>query len=92
MVKPLEEQIKIKVCIGSSCHLKGSRIVIQTFQNQIEKHNLQDVIQMSGQFCMKNCQNGVCIMIDDKAFSVNPAEADSFFEKEIITRVKVCND
>ena len=84
--------MKIRVCIGSSCHLKGSRIVIQTFQNQIDKYNLQDKIQMSGQFCMKNCQNGVCVMLDDKACSVNPADADTFFEKEILSAIKVQND
>ena len=34
--------IKISVCIGSSCHLKGSYNVINGFQHVIEKNNVSD--------------------------------------------------
>ena len=42
--------MKITVCIGSSCHLKGSRQVIQTLQRLIAEHQLQDQVELSGTF------------------------------------------
>ena len=51
--------MKITVCIGSSCHLKGSRRIIERLQALIAEHNLQDKVVMAGQFCMGDCMNGV---------------------------------
>ena len=49
--------MKITVCIGSSCHLKGSRQVVEQLQYLIAQHNLKDKIDLGGTFCMGNCQN-----------------------------------
>ena len=51
--------MKVVVCIGSSCHLKGSRKVIEQLQYLIAQNDLKDKIELSGTFCMNNCQNGV---------------------------------
>ena len=32
--------MKITVCIGSSCHIKGSRSVVEQLQDMISKHDL----------------------------------------------------
>ena len=44
--------MKITVCIGSSCHLKGSRQVVEQLQNMIAKENLGDRVELAGTFCM----------------------------------------
>ena len=49
--------IKITVCIGSSCHIKGSRQVVEQLQYLIAKNNLNDKVELSGTFCMGKCQN-----------------------------------
>ena len=51
--------MKITVCIGSSCHLKGSRQVVEKLQKLVDEHNLKDKIILCGTFCMGNCQKGV---------------------------------
>ena len=45
--------IELSVCIGSSCHIKGSYNVIQTFQQMIEENNLHNEVDFKGTFCMK---------------------------------------
>lgn len=80
--------IELNVCIGSSCHLKGSYNVIQTFQQLIEAMQLHDKIELKAQFCMKQCQNGVSVSIGDKVFSVSPETAKSFFKSTIVPLVK----
>ncbi len=79
--------MKIKVCIGSSCHLKGSKIVVEKIQELIKTHNAQDKIELSGAFCMSKCQEGVCVAIDDVVHSVKPEGAEMFFEKEIMQKI-----
>ena len=50
--------IKIKVCIGSACHVKGSRRVVEGLQYQIAERKLKDKINLGGVFCMGRCQEG----------------------------------
>lgn len=78
--------MKVTICIGSSCHLKGSRQVIERLQQLIRENNLADSVELCGTFCMKNCVNGVSVTVDDKLFSVKPDSVDSFFETEILKR------
>lgn len=79
--------MKVTVCIGSSCHLKGSRSVVEELQYLISENNLKDKIELGGTFCMGNCQNGVCTTVNDKSFSVIPETVKAFFEKEILVKV-----
>lgn len=78
--------MKVTICIGSSCHLKGSRQVVEQLQELISKENLGDKVELSGTFCMGKCQQGVCVTVDDDFFSVTPETAEEFFEKEIKAR------
>ena len=75
--------MKVTVCIGSSCHIKGSRQVVEQLQNLIAEHDLKDKVELGGTFCMGKCQEGVCVTVDDRFFSVSPDTVDGFFENEI---------
>lgn len=79
--------MKIKICIGTSCYLKGAYNVLQYFQHQIEKRGLHDKIEITGAFCMGNCQNGVSVKINDELFGVTPDSAAKFFEEKILTKL-----
>ena len=79
--------MKITVCIGSSCHLKGSRLVVASLQKLIAENNVSDKVELGGTFCMGQCQKGVCVTVDDDFYSVCPEGVDDFFEKSILTRV-----
>ena len=80
--------MKITICIGSSCHLKGSRPIIEQLQKLVAEHNLCDQIELSGTFCTGNCQKGVCVYLDDELFSLTPDTAASFFNVEVLPRVE----
>ena len=75
--------MKVTVCIGSSCHIKGSRQVVERLQHLIAQEKLGDRVQLGGTFCMGKCQEGVCVTVDDRFFSVSPDTVDGFFENEI---------
>ena len=79
--------MKVTICIGSSCHLKGSRQIVEQLQFLVAENNLQDKVDLSGTFCMGNCVNGVNVMVDDKQFSLSPDTTKDFFDKEILAKV-----
>ena len=78
--------MKITVCIGSSCHIKGSRIVVEELQKLIAEHGIGDKVELEGTFCMNKCQQGVCVTIDNEFFSVTPESVGEFFQ-ELLKRV-----
>ena len=70
----------ITICIGSSCHLKGSRTIIQKLEELITERQLNDKIELNGSFCMGECSN-------DELFSVSPETVNTFFENEVLRRL-----
>lgn len=79
--------MKITVCIGSSCHIKGSRQVVEELQYLISENKLGDKVELGGTFCMGKCQQGVCVTVDGSFHSVTPESVKEFFEKEVIEKV-----
>lgn len=79
--------MKVTVCIGSSCHLKGSRRVVEGLQYLIAENDLKDKVELGGMFCMNNCQNGVCVTVNEKEFCVSPDTVEDFFKTEILAKV-----
>ena len=79
--------MKITVCIGSSCHIKGSRQVVEELQRLIKENGIGDKVELGGTFCMGKCQQGVCVTVDDEFHSVTPETAEDFFCKEILEKV-----
>ena len=76
--------LEVAVCIGSSCHLKGSRLVVEGLQNLIAEHKLGDKIKLCGRFCMGNCQHGVCVEFGGRTYSLTPDNTEEFFRTEIL--------
>ena len=80
--------MKITVCVGSSCHLKGSHQVVERLQELITKNNLKDQVELLGTFCIGKCQLGVCVTVDDEFHSVSPDNVDAFFETVVLKKPK----
>ena len=80
--------MKITVCIGSSCHIKGSRQVVERLQYFIKENGIGDQVELSGTFCMGKCQQGVCVTVDDTFHSVTPETVEEFFAEQVLSKVK----
>ena len=80
--------MKVIICIGSSCHLKGSRQVVEKLQALVKENHLEDKVELGGTFCMGDCVNGVNVPVDGEKHSVSPDTAEEFFQKEILAKVQ----
>ena len=77
--------MKVIICIGSSCHLKGSRQVVEKLQALVKENHLEDKVELGGTFCMGDCVNGVNVTVDGEKHSDTTEE---FFQKEILAKVQ----
>ena len=80
--------MKLTVCIGSSCHIKGSRQIVEEFQSLIAENNLTDKVELTGTFCLGNCQHGVSVKVDEDLFSLSPENTRNFFDQIVTPRLK----
>ena len=78
--------MKVTICIGSSCHLKGSKQIIEKLQTLVAENNLKDKVDLAGKFCMGNCAEGVCVSIGEQVYSVQPDNVQEFFKNEILAK------
>lgn len=79
--------MKVEICIGSSCHLRGSREIIEVFDRLAKQNRIDKKMDLCGSFCMGACSKGVSVRIDEDAiYHVKPEDAEAFFREEILGR------
>jgi len=66
--------ITVTVCVGSSCHIKGARDVINRFNELLKEHGLDKKVMLKGSFCMERCGEGINWQIDDEPLTSNSVE------------------
>ena len=81
----------VQICVGSSCHLKGSQEIVELFQAEMAKHNIEeDELALSGSFCIGKCNRvGVTVQVnDDVHVGITPENFAEFFEKNILLPIE----
>ena len=81
--------MKVTICMGSACFLKGSKKIADTLIEYIEKYNLKEKVDLCGAFCMGRCRDGVNVEVDGEIFSVSPETTDKFFKDQILTKLEI---
>lgn len=76
--------MNVTICIGSSCHLKGSHQVVEQLEELVRTHQLEDRVELKGAFCMGRCQEGVCTTVDGEFHSVSPENVEEFFNTVVL--------
>ena len=78
--------IFVQVCVGSSCHLKGSADIVELFEKAVKDHNIEDEVVLSGSFCIGKCNRvGVTVQVnDDVHVGVTRENFREFFKNNIL--------
>ena len=76
----------VQVCVGSSCHLKGSAEIVELLQNAVAEHHIEDDVVLSGSFCIGQCNRvGVTVQVnDDVHVGITRENFREFFNKNIL--------
>lgn len=80
----------IQVCVGSSCHIKGSQDIVELFQKYIDEYKLEDDITLVGSFCIGKCNRfGVTVQLDDDIHTgVTKEGFKEFFEENVLKKIR----
>ncbi len=80
----------VQICVGSSCHLKGSQDIIELLENAIAEHHIEDDVVLSGSFCIGQCNRvGVTVQInDDVHVGVTRENFREFFNENILKAIR----
>ena len=80
--------VNVYICVGSSCHLKGSYQIIQAFEDLIKKNRLENQVELNASFCLGRCTKGVSVKVgEDFIDGVNISKAADMFEEYILRRL-----
>ena len=76
----------VQVCVGSSCHLKGSEAIVGLLESAITEHHIEDEVVLSGSFCIGKCNRvGVTVQVnDDVHVGITTENFRDFFKKNIL--------
>ncbi len=86
--------IFVSICVGSSCHLKGSEQLVELFEAKIKEEKLEDDIVLSGSFCLGKCNRvGVTVSVgdgenDEIITGVTPEGFNAFWTDTVIPKLK----
>ena len=80
----------IQICVGSSCHIKGSAEIVELLQNAVAEHHLENEVTLAGSFCIGKCNRvGVTIQVnDDVHVGVTTENFREFFKNHILDVVE----
>ena len=80
----------VQICVGSSCHLKGSREIVELMEQAIAEHHLEDEVVLSGSFCTGKCNRiGVTVQVnDDTHVGVTRENFREFFKTYILDAIQ----
>lgn len=76
----------IQICVGSSCHLKGSYEIVEILTKMIEEHRLDNEISLAGSFCIGKCnREGVTVQVDDEiCVGITKDNLKEFFNEKVL--------
>ena len=80
----------IQICVGSSCHLKGSAAIVEMLEASIAEHHLEDDVVLSGSFCIGKCNRvGVTVQVNDEVHvGITTENFREFFNKNVLDVIK----
>lgn len=80
----------INVCVGSSCHIRGSYKIIELMTAAIKENKLEDKVTLGAAFCLGKCTNGVSVKIDDEIVcGVSEENFSEVFDKYVLQKLSL---
>ena len=80
----------IEICVGSSCHLKGSHEIVELFKDAVQQYDLDNEVTLAGSFCTGKCnREGVTVTVDDVVYTgITKENFKEFFEDKVVNGIR----
>lgn len=80
----------IQICVGSSCHIKGSAEIVALLQEAVAAYELENEITLSGSFCTGKCNRvGVTVQVDEEVYTgITTDNFKEFFQDKVLAIIE----
>ena len=80
----------IQICVGSSCHIKGSAEIVELLQTAVAENHLENEVTLAGSFCIGKCNRiGVTVQVDDEVHTgVTRDGFKAFFQEQVLAKLR----
>ncbi len=85
----MSEKLQVKVCVGSSCHVRGGTGTLKALESLIQSSGKSDNVDLSADLCLDNCMEAPNVVVNGTVYGgVTPDKAETFFRDTILPLVK----
>lgn len=85
----MANKLEVKVCVGSSCHIRGGTKTLRALETLIERENLAGKIDLKADLCLNNCLEAPNVVVGGEVHGgVTPERAEELFKEHILPRVQ----
>ena len=80
----------IQICVGSSCHIKGSAEIVEMLQQAVADNDLETEVTLAGSFCIGKCNRvGVTVQVDEEVHvGVTREGFKEFFAQNVLAKLR----
>ncbi len=80
----------IQICVGSSCHIKGSADIVALLQEAVAENGLENEVTLAGSFCIGKCNRiGVTVQVDGEVHvGVTKEGFREFFAQNVLAKLR----
>lgn len=61
-----DEKLRISVCVGTSCFVRGSQTLLKRLADYVESRDLDDTVDIEATFCFEHCQRGPTVRVGEE--------------------------
>ena len=62
------DRLPVRVCVGTSCFVRGSQAILQTLLRDIEADGLETRVDLQATFCFEACNRGPTVSVGEEVF------------------------
>ncbi len=87
---PAEDKLKVNVCVGTNCFLKGSQTILHDLIEQVETNQLEDQVAVSASFCFEKCEHGPTVSVaGEKIHHCTAAQACAAMQAKLKAKTEI---
>ncbi len=87
---PAEDKLKVNVCVGTNCFLKGSQTILHDLIEQVETNQLEDQVDVSASFCFEKCEHGPTVSFaGEKIHHCTAAQACAAMQAKLKAKTEI---
>ncbi|MCR5491103.1 MAG: (2Fe-2S) ferredoxin domain-containing protein [Bacilli bacterium] len=84
----MEKKLVVATCVGSACHIRGSREVVEAMRKELSSRGLEERVEIKPAFCLGRCgakEDGITVLVGEEIVEgVTVTDVRRLFDEKIV--------